>query len=41
MHPALEEAALSLGSKPLRVFVFITIPYNDKWSYNWNDSCFS
>ena len=26
MHPALEEAALSLGSKPLRVFVFITIP---------------
>ena len=26
MHPALEEVALSLGSKPLRVFVFITIP---------------
>ena len=25
-HPALEEAALSLGSKPLRVFIFITIP---------------
>jgi iron(III) transport system permease protein len=26
LHPALEEVALSLGSKPLRVFVFITLP---------------